>query len=80
MRASLEPRKFYSVVRDALAAKHNLLRVIDESGEDYLYPADYFYALRLPVIGKARFIGGIVSPDEVEAAIAAVESLRISCP
>jgi len=46
--ASLERRKLYPVVQDASAAKHNLLRVIDESGEDYLYPADYFVSLRLP--------------------------------
>jgi hypothetical protein len=36
------------VIRDASAAKHSLIRVIDESGEDYLYPVDYFIPLRLP--------------------------------
>jgi hypothetical protein len=46
--AALERRKLYPMVRDASAAKHSLVRVIDESGEDYLYPADYFIALRLP--------------------------------
>ena len=46
--ASLERRKLYALVRDASAARHSLMRVIDESGEDYLYPADYFIALRLP--------------------------------
>ena len=46
--ASLERRKIYLAVRDASAARHSLMRVIDESGEDYLYPADYFIALRLP--------------------------------
>lgn len=46
--ASLEPRKLYSVVQDASATKHDLVRIIDESGESYLYPADYFVALRLP--------------------------------
>ena len=46
--ASLEPRKLYATVRDASATRHSLMRVIDESGEDYLYPADYFVALRLP--------------------------------
>ena len=46
--ASLERRKIYSVIRDAAAARHSLMRVIDESGEDYPYPADYFTALRLP--------------------------------
>ena len=45
--ASLECRKLYPLIRDASAAKHSLIRVIDESGEDYLYPADYFIALRL---------------------------------
>ena len=46
--ASLERRKIYSAIRDAAAARHSLMRVVDESGEDYLYPADYFVALRLP--------------------------------
>lgn len=46
--ASLELRKLYSLVPDAAAARHNLVRVIDESGEDYLYPAEYFIAVRLP--------------------------------
>jgi hypothetical protein len=46
--ASLETRKLYSTLPDASAAKYNLIRVVDESGEDYLYPADYFVALRLP--------------------------------
>jgi hypothetical protein len=36
------------MVRDASAARHSLMRVIDESGEDYLYPAEYFITLRLP--------------------------------
>jgi hypothetical protein len=38
----LEPRKLYAVVRDEAAAGEGLLRVIDESGEDYLYPAEFF--------------------------------------
>jgi len=38
----------YPVVEDTVAAKHKLVRVIDESGEDYLYPANYFVPLRLP--------------------------------
>jgi hypothetical protein len=45
--ASLEIRKVYQVLPDAQAAKHQLLRVIDESGEDYLYPADFFAPIRL---------------------------------
>jgi len=46
--ASLEVRKIYQVLPDADAARHQLVRVIDESGEDYLYPADYFVPIRLP--------------------------------
>jgi len=40
--ASLELRKIYQMMSDAHAAELRLLRVIDESGEDYLYPADCF--------------------------------------
>lgn len=46
--ASLERRKLYPIVRDETAGKHGLMRIIDESGEDYLYPANFFVALRLP--------------------------------
>lgn len=46
--ASLERRKMYVVLPDAAAQKHGLLRVIDESGDDYLYPAENFAALDLP--------------------------------
>ncbi len=40
--ASLELRKLYAVLPDATAAQHAQLRVVDESGEDYLYPAASF--------------------------------------
>ncbi len=46
--ASLEPRKIYRVANDPDAATLNLLRIIDESGEDYLYPAEYFIVIKLP--------------------------------
>ena len=46
--ASLERRKIYEVLPDAQAAEHSLVRVVDESGEDYLYPSDYFIAVELP--------------------------------
>jgi hypothetical protein len=39
---SLEKRKIYVALRDPAAEKHGQLRVIDESGEDYLYPKIYF--------------------------------------
>jgi hypothetical protein len=46
--ASLERRKIYQVLTDSQAATHHLIRVIDESGEDYLYPIDYFVPITLP--------------------------------
>jgi hypothetical protein len=45
--AALEPRKIYVAVPDASAAQHQLVRVIDESGEDYLYPAALFQPISL---------------------------------
>jgi hypothetical protein len=47
--AALERRKLYALLPDAEAESRGLLRVIDESGEDYLYPAGMFYKLELPV-------------------------------
>lgn len=46
--ASLELRKVYPVLPDAEAASHQMLRVIDESGEDYLYPEAFFMLIELP--------------------------------
>ncbi len=46
--ASLEIRKLYATVADAQLAKRGLLRVVDESGEDYIYPASLFIAAELP--------------------------------
>jgi hypothetical protein len=46
--ASLEPRKIYEVMPDHEAEKHRQIRVIDESGEDYLYPESFFAAIELP--------------------------------
>jgi hypothetical protein len=46
--AALEVRKIYQVLPDADAAQHQYLRIIDESGEDYLYPAAYFVPIDLP--------------------------------
>ena len=45
----LQPRKVYQVLPDRAAVREGYVRVIDESGEDYLYPAEYFAPLRLPV-------------------------------
>jgi len=46
--ASLELRKVYPVLPDAEAASPQMLRVIDESGEDYLYPEAFFMLIELP--------------------------------
>jgi hypothetical protein len=46
--ASLEKRKIYIALRDAGAEKHGLLRIVDESGEDYLYPKTQFRSIALP--------------------------------
>ena len=46
--ASLEVRKPYPFIRDAEADANRLIRVVDESGEDYLYPARLFRKVALP--------------------------------
>jgi hypothetical protein len=46
--ASLEVWKVYRVLPDLRAEEHGMLRVIDESGEDYLYPESYFVPIQLP--------------------------------
>jgi hypothetical protein len=44
----LEKRKIYQMLLDEEAEKEGYIRVIDESGEDYLYPRSYFIAVQLP--------------------------------
>ena len=46
--ASLEKRKIYRAIHDQKAEGQNFLKVIDESGEDYLYPKSFFVAVKLP--------------------------------
>ena len=46
--ADLELRKLYEVVPDESASRHGQLRVIDESGGDYLYPAGFFALIDIP--------------------------------
>jgi hypothetical protein len=53
--ASLEPRKVYVRLKDDAAAAHGLLRVIDESGEDYLFPERLFEAVELPHRARRAF-------------------------
>ena len=53
---SLEVRKVYQVIPDAMAAARHFVRVIDESGEDYLYPEGYFIPVELPQAAAAVFM------------------------
>ena len=46
--ASLERNKIYAIIPDAQAAREGDVRVVDESGEDYLYPADWFVLVEVP--------------------------------
>lgn len=58
--ASLEKRKLYVVVAGEDAAKHKLIRIIDESGEDYLYPAKLFFTINLsPRLRRAVLQGAL---------------------
>jgi hypothetical protein len=60
-RASLEPRKVYRVLEDVAAEKSSLVRVIDESGEDYLFPADLFVPIDVPAKARPAFTRATVS-------------------
>ena len=46
--ASLELRKIYAVIPDPDAEAHGMIRLVDESGEDYLYPRSLFVPIKLP--------------------------------
>ena len=46
--ASLELRKIYAVLPDPDAETHGMVRLVDESGEDYLYPRSFFLPIKLP--------------------------------
>lgn len=48
--ASLEVRKVYRALPDPAASAKGFVRVVDESGEDYLYPASHFVAIDLPQV------------------------------
>ena len=48
MGEDLEKRKIYKVLQDNEALKEGYLRIVDESGEDYLYPESYFILVELP--------------------------------
>ena len=46
--ASLEPRKLYKLVTDEKAEQYGMVRIVDESGEDYLYPKAMFAPMVVP--------------------------------
>lgn len=54
--ASLEVRKIYEVLPDKKAARQGLVRIIDESGEDYLYPQDFFVPIEIPEAAETIFL------------------------
>jgi hypothetical protein len=56
---SLEPRKFYLALPDRDAAAHGQLRVVDESGEDYLFPADRFAPVDVPPALRKRLLAAV---------------------
>jgi hypothetical protein len=53
----LTPRMIYEVIPDENAAKSNYLRVIDNEGEDYLYPAEYFISVSFPLAIEKTLLG-----------------------
>lgn len=46
--ASLETRKIYQTIADSQADQNELIRIVDESGDDYLFPKEYFVIIQLP--------------------------------
>jgi len=50
--ASLEVRKIYRLIPDKAGAEHGMVRVVDEMGEEYLFPKEYFVSLRLPLAAE----------------------------
>jgi len=54
--ASLEIRKLYKKLLDKEAERHNQVRIIDESGEDYLYPSDFFAPVRISMQTKSKIL------------------------
>jgi hypothetical protein len=58
--ASLEVRKIYRTVPDLEAERHGLLRVVDESADDYLYRRDFFVPISLPKAAEAAFAGDLI--------------------
>jgi hypothetical protein len=56
-RASLIPGKVYRILPDLKAAKDDLVRIVDESGEDYLYHKDHFVLVDFPSAVRKKILG-----------------------
>ncbi len=67
LKVSLEKRKIHIALPDAITLKHDQVRVIDESGEDYLYPKSLFLPITVPtslrkaILKAAQFSEGVRS-------------------
>ena len=57
----LEARKLYQILPDREAAREGYIRVVDESGEDYIYPSDLFVPVRLSAAVVRRLRGPVRS-------------------
>lgn len=55
--ASLQVRTVYAAVSDPAAESHGMLRIVDESGEDYLFPASLFVPVEIPEAAAKVFAG-----------------------
>jgi hypothetical protein len=55
-KASLELGKLYRVIADKDADAHGLIRVVDESGEDYAFAANRFHALEVPLVVRRALL------------------------
>ncbi len=76
--ASLVVRRLYQRIADPDAARHGLVWVIDESGEDYLFPAEFFAAIAVPkALGRklpvATWCGPVDQPSQGAGTRAPVE-------
>jgi hypothetical protein len=58
----LTPRMIYQVFPDERAARSNYIRVIDNEGEDYLYPAEYFLLVDFPPAVERALLRASLSP------------------
>jgi hypothetical protein len=74
----LELRKVYKVLPDEVAAKDHHLRIVDESGEDYLYPSTFFVFVEVPSAGEREKIlmAEVPSIDPKQKPAMARKSLR----